>query len=214
MNENPTLSASGTRIEVPIPFGVDNTDDRQMHEVLAQAGIRALLALVGDDPDREGLLDTPARVVKAYRELCGAPGDPETLLSKVFQIEDADSVVAVGPIEFVSVCEHHLLPFTGTAWIAYIPAADKVVGLSKLPRLLQHYAARPQVQERLGAQVTAAMDKYLDAKGSACVIKSSHSCMALRGVKVSGAQMVTSSLTGAFRDDPRTRAEFLALTHG
>lgn len=185
-------------------------------EAEARAGVRALLRLMGEDPEREGLLDTPARVVRAYRELADSPGDPAELLGKVFQDVDypTDEMVAVGPIAFTSLCEHHLLPFTGTAWVAYIPMPDVgVVGLSKLPRLVEHYARRPQVQERLTTQIADAIQEHLDPVGAACVIRSTHSCMALRGVRKTGAEMVTSVLRGAFRDDPTVRAEFLALTH-
>lgn len=179
------------------------------HEV-AEAGIRALLRIVGDDPDREGLVETPGRVIRAYRELCGRPGDPASLLGRTFAVGDVDQMVAVGPIPFVSVCEHHLLPFTGTVWVAYLPV-DRVVGLSKIPRLVAHYSARPQVQERLTRQITSAIDGHLAAAGSACLIRGEHSCMSMRGVKATGAGMVTSSLTGSFRRDPAARAEFMAL---
>ena len=184
-------------------------------EATAIAGIRAILRLVGDDPDRPGVEDTPARVIKAYRELCSAPEDPARLLARTFTIDDhdVDSMIAVGPIEFVSVCEHHLLPFTGHAWVAYIPT-DVVVGLSKLPRLVQHYAKRPQIQERLTKQITNAIDKHLNTQGAACVIRSTHSCMSLRGIRAVGAEMVTSSLTGAIKTNPAARAEFMALTNG
>lgn len=182
----------------------------------AKTGIRALLRLMGEDPDREGLQDTPARVVKAYRELAARPGDPATLLGRVFADTDyqADQMIAVGPVEFVSICEHHLLPFTGHAWVAYIPDGDRVVGLSKLPRLVEHYAARPQVQERLSSQIAAAIEEHLQPKGSAVVIRAHHSCMGLRGVRKPDAKMTTSSLHGVFKDHPETRAEFLALTRG
>ena len=182
-------------------------------ERAATDGIRALIRLCGDDPDRPGLGDTPARVIRAYRELCARPGDPAALLGTTFDVgEDMDSMIAVGPISFVSVCEHHLLPFTGTAWVAYVPT-DRVVGLSKIPRLVQHYAARPQIQERLTRQITGALDGHLATQGAACVIRSTHSCMSLRGVKAVGSQMVTSSLTGVFRRDPACRAEFMSLTN-
>jgi GTP cyclohydrolase I len=183
-------------------------------EADAITGVRALLRLMGEDPDREGLQDTPARVVKAYRELAARPGDPAQLLGRVFTDTDYDSdeMIAVGPIRFVSLCEHHLLPFTGDAFVAYIPDGDRVVGLSKIPRVVEHYAQRPQVQERLTTQIAAAMQDHLHPRGVAVVIRSNHSCMGLRGVRKPDAAMVTSKLLGAFKGNPETRAEFLALT--
>ena len=190
----------------PIRVRADEVD-----RLAAEHGIRALLRLMGDNPDRPGLEDTPARVVKAYEELAARPGDPATLLSKQFAVEHSDSMVVVGPIGFTSICEHHLLPFVGEAWIAYIPGpGGTVVGLSKLPRLLHHFAARPQVQERLTGQVTEAIETHLNPLGSACLVRSVHSCMSLRGVKAAGAKMTTSSLTGVFRQ-PEVRTEFLSL---
>lgn len=178
----------------------------------AEEGVRALLQLMGDDPDRDGVVDTPARVVKAYLELAARPGDPAVLLAKQFDVEHTDEMVVVGPITFTSLCEHHLLPFTGEAWVAYVPGpAGKVVGLSKIPRLLMHYAARPQVQERLTGQITAALEEHLRPLGAACLIRSTHSCMSLRGVKANGASMTTSSLTGIFRMG-EARNEFLTIT--
>lgn len=178
----------------------------------ALQGVRALLRVIGQDPDAEGLRDTPARVLRAYLEMCTPDSDPATILSRTFEIGPVDSVVVVGPVAFVSVCEHHLLPFTGKAWVAYKPEGKTVVGLSKLPRLVQHFARRPQVQERLTEQITEALDTHLDTAGAACVIRAEHTCMSLRGVRAQGAEMTTSSLTGIFRDQPDTRAEFLALT--
>lgn len=179
----------------------------------ATDGIRALLAMMGEDPTRTGLLDTPDRVVRAYLEMTDRPDDPATLLGKVFgDIDAAESeMIAVPGIPFTSVCEHHLLPFTGTACIAYIPSDGGVVGLSKLPRLLLHYARRPQVQERLTSQVVDALEKHLSPLGAACLIESTHDCMALRGVRAQGATMVTSRLSGRFLENPPTRQEFLAL---
>lgn len=188
----------------------------ELLEDVALEGVRALLCLMGEDPEREGLVDTPSRVVKAYRELADQPGDPAVLLAKVFNDVDypTDEMIAVGPIEFTSLCEHHLLPFTGQAWVAYIPSPDRgVVGLSKIPRLVEHFARRPQVQERLTTQIADSLVEHLQPRGAAVLIRSTHSCMALRGVRKTGAQMVTSVLRGAFKDDPTVRAEFLALTH-
>ncbi len=180
----------------------------------AVLGVRALLQLVGEDPDRPGLEDTPYRVIKAFMEMCERPGDPAEFMTRMFADAEApvDQVIAVGPIAFTSVCEHHLLPFSGHAFIAYIPDAD-VIGLSKIPRLLEHYARRPQVQERLTTQVGATLGRYVPNKGVAVTITADHSCASMRGVKRS-APMTTSYLTGAFRNDPATRSEFFDLTRG
>jgi GTP cyclohydrolase I len=171
----------------------------------AEFGVRKLLEAMGDDPDREGLTDTPARVVRAMREMtAGLLLDPADVLGTTFDVQSDEMVVVTG-IEFVSLCEHHLLPFTGTAAIGYLPD-QRVVGLSKLARL-------PQVQERMTRQITDALDEHLPSKGSACVLRATHSCMSCRGVR-KVARMVTSSLTGAFRAEPETRGEFLSLAHG
>lgn len=210
----PTVAYAG-----PVPDLAATLEERLDHygipvhdQDLAQAGVRALLRLMGDDPARSGLRDTPKRVVKAMREMAESPGDPSELLAVSFDdVGPEGQMVAVGPVEFVSLCEHHLLPFTGHAWIAYIPTGS-VVGLSKLPRLLEHFARRPQVQERLTRQITEALDEHVSgSKGSACVITATHSCASSRGVR-KVAPMTTSSLTGAFVDDGVTRAEFMDLT--
>lgn len=176
----------------------------------AESGVRALLRLMGDDPDRDGLRDTPARVVRAFLENVDTSTDAEALLSVTFTV-DVDEIVVVGPVPFTSMCEHHLLPFHGTAWLSYIPKDGVVVGLSKLPRLLDHFAARPQIQERLTNQVADAIDKHLRPQGVAVILKATHTCMTLRGARKSGAMMTTSALYGAFRDEPEARAELFAL---
>lgn len=178
----------------------------------AEAGIRALLQLMGDDPDRDGLARTPYRVVKAMREATTPPHtlEPGELLATKFDCKGVDQMVTVGAVPFQSLCEHHLAPFTGRAWIAYLPTGGSVVGLSKLPRLLDYYAARPQVQERLAQQVTDALIQHV-APDTACVLDGVHTCMTLRGACKPGAVMRASSLTGKFRDDPAVRAEFLAM---
>jgi GTP cyclohydrolase I len=138
------------------------------------------------------------------------PGDPATLLATTF--DDAgpvDQLVGFGPIEFASICEHHLLPFTGLAWVAYIPDG-RVIGLSKVARLIEHYARRPQVQERLTGQITAALDKHVASLGSACQIRATHTCASMRGVRKE-TPMTTSSLTGAFRTDLAAREEYLSF---
>lgn len=190
------------------------TDTREDLTLRAREGITALLELLGEDPTRAGLIDTPHRVVKAYLELCDKPGDPATLLARTFDDADYDSdeMIAVGPIDFTSLCEHHLMPFPGKAWVAYIPNGSHVVGLSKLPRLVEHYARRPQVQERLTSQIADALEEHLAPEGVGVILSATHGCMGHRGVRKPGAQMRTSALRGVFRTNDAARAEFLALT--
>jgi len=180
----------------------------------AEKGIKELLKSIGEDPDREGLIDTPKRVVKAYAELtAGYSKDAGEILSKQFS-SDYTGIVLLKDIDFVSVCEHHLLPFTGKAHVAYIPSTGKVVGLSKLARLVEMYGRRLQLQEQMTDQIANAMEKYLTPHAVAVVIQASHSCMACRGIKKANATMVTSSLRGWFKTDPEPRAEVMTLIHG
>ncbi|MEM6562321.1 MAG: GTP cyclohydrolase I FolE [Planctomycetota bacterium] len=175
-----------------------------------EAAIREVLFAIGENPDREGLLRTPHRVAKAYAELFAGLGEePRRHLETVFD-EDYDEIVVLRDIPFNSMCEHHLLPFVGKAHVAYLPKG-KVVGLSKLARLVEGYARRPQVQERLTMQIADALMEELDAQGAAVVIDASHTCMTMRGVKKPGTTMTTSALRGLFKSDPRSRAEVLAL---
>lgn len=178
----------------------------------AEAGIRAMLRLMGEDPDRDGLARTPYRVVKAMVEMSTPPVPltPAELLATRFDCKNVDQMVTVGGVPFTSLCEHHLSPFTGHAWIAYLPTDGHVVGLSKLPRLLDHYAARPQVQERLVQQVTDALVEHV-GPDAACLIDGTHTCMSVRGARKHGAIMRSASLTGRFRDEPGTRAEFMSM---
>jgi len=170
-----------------------------------------LLTHLGEDPTREGLLDTPKRVIKAFKEMTdGYDKDVAAILGTTFDVGDVDEMIVVTGIDFVSLCEHHMLPFTGTASVAYIPG-ERVVGLSKIPRIVEAFSHRLQVQERLTRQITTALDQYLGTKGSACLITSGHACMGHRGIKKPNAKMTTSSLTGAFRSDPEVRHEFLTL---
>lgn len=170
--------------------------------------VRRLIQYVGEDPDREGLRDTPARVVRALAELtAGYAADPEKILERRFA-ETADEVIMVRDIPFWSLCEHHLLPFHGTATVGYLPS-DRIVGLSKLPRLVQAFAQRLQVQERMTQQIAQAVMDHLGAQGAGCVVRAVHTCMAARGVR-SASPMETSALFGKFRDG-LPRAEFLAL---
>ena len=166
-----------------------------------------LIQHIGENPNREGLLDTPKRVAKAYRELThGYDADPATILGTTFG-EHASQMIHVNGIEFVSLCEHHMLPFTGTAHVAYIPR-ERVVGLSKIPRLVAAYAARLQVQERLTEQIADALDTHLNPLGVGVSITAHHSCMGLRGAKQPNATMTTTALRGLFWMQ-ETRAEFL-----
>ena len=177
----------------------------------AEAAVRELLAAIGEDPDREGLRDTPARVARAYAELTtGIRMRPEDVLTTTFDLGH-DEMVLVRDIELWSMCEHHLVPFTGVAHVGYIPAkSGKITGLSKLARLVDLYAKRPQVQERLTTQVAEALMDILDARGVIVVIEAEHLCMTMRGVRKAGARTITSAMRGQLRD-PATRAEALSL---
>jgi GTP cyclohydrolase I len=187
--------------------------DAKIDHPRLERAVREILIAIGENPDREGLLKTPNRVARAYAEfIAGLQEDPRRHLKTVFS-ENYDEVVLLRDIEFHSICEHHLLPFTGVAHVAYLPLG-KVVGLSKLARLVEGYARRPQVQERLTVQIADALMEELNPAGAACVIEASHTCMTLRGVKKHGSTMVTSALRGIFKENPASRAEMLALIHG
>jgi GTP cyclohydrolase I len=179
----------------------------------ARAAVRTLLGYVGDDPDRPGLADTPGRVVRALAEMtAGYAEDPALLLRTFVQDVPYEGVVALLDVPFASTCEHHLLPFTGTASVAYIPQpGGPLVGISKLARLVECYALRLQVQERMTVQIVTALVQHLDPKGAACIVRAEHSCMNLRGVRKHTGGMVTSELRGAFYEDPRARDELMAL---
>ncbi|WP_406432502.1 GTP cyclohydrolase I FolE [Streptomyces sp. NBC_00631] len=177
----------------------------------AENAVRELLIAVGEDPDREGLRATPARVAQAYRELLGGlRQEPEDVLTTTFELSH-DEMVLVKDIEIVSLCEHHLLPFRGTAHVGYIPADHgRVTGLSKLARLVEVYARRLQVQERLTGQIADALMRILDARGAIVVIEAEHMCMSARGIRKPGARTTTSAVRGQLRR-PATRAEAMSL---
>lgn len=176
-----------------------------------QSIVRSFLLAIGENPDREGLKDTPKRVVKSWKELYGGyKKRPGEILSTVFEDGSCDEMVILKDIEFTSTCEHHTLPFIGKAHVAYLPAG-KVVGLSKLARLVDCFAKRLQIQEKLTQQIAHAIQKHLEPRGVAVVIAAHHQCMSCRGVGKKNTTMVTSSMLGAFRDDPAVRAEFLSL---
>ncbi|MBA2264008.1 MAG: GTP cyclohydrolase I FolE [Chloroflexi bacterium] len=176
-----------------------------------EEAVRTLLAEIGEDPSREGLARTPERVRRMYDELtAGYHVDADTLIDDATFAVDYDEMVVVRDIEFFSLCEHHLLPFIGRAHVGYLPRG-RVIGLSKIPRIVDMYAQRLQVQERLTVQVADFLMERLEPKGVACVIEATHMCTMMRGVKKQEATMVTSSMTGTFRRDARTRAEFMGL---
>jgi GTP cyclohydrolase I len=177
-----------------------------------EKAVREILLAVGEDPDREGLLKTPNRVARSYGELmAGLRTNPREHLKTVFR-ERYDEVVLLRDISFHSLCEHHLLPFTGKAHVAYLPDG-KVVGLSKLARLVEGFARRPQVQERLTTQIADALMEELQPIGAVCVIEATHTCMTIRGANKPGSTMVTSALRRIFKDNPSSRAEVLGLIH-
>jgi len=172
-----------------------------------------LLEALGEDPSREGLRDTPARVARMYQELfSGLRSDPAKHLKRVFE-EDYDEVVVLRDVDFYSLCEHHLLPFYGRAHVAYLPNG-RVVGLSKLARTVEAFARRPQVQERLTCQIADAVMEHLEPQGAAVVIEAQHLCMKMRGVQKPNGVMVTSALRGVFKTCPSARAEVLAILNG
>ena len=175
-----------------------------------ERAVREILAAVGEDPDREGLLETPSRVARMYAEMfSGLKKNPAEHLRKVFT-ESYDEVVLIKDIEFCSMCEHHLLPFTGRAHVGYLPDG-KVVGLSKLARLVEDVARRPQVQERMTETIAHAIEEELNARGVAVVLEASHSCMTIRGVRKPGSTCTTSAMRGIFRENLSSRAEILGL---
>lgn len=178
----------------------------------AEAAVRTLIRWAGDDPDREGLIETPARVTRAYKELfSGYEADPREYLARTFEeVGGYDELVVLKDIRVVSFCEHHMLPFLGKAHVAYLPR-DRVVGISKLARVVQGFARRLQIQEKLTAEIADAIQDILKPKGVGVVLVSEHSCMTMRGVNTPGSRLTTSHLLGEVRDDPRTRQEFFEL---
>jgi GTP cyclohydrolase I len=188
---------------------------RTVTQAEAEAAVRTLIQWAGDDPDREGLLETPARVAKSYRELfAGYATDPNAYMERTFEeVGGYDELVVLRAIPVVSFCEHHMLPVIGHAHVGYLPT-DRVVGISKLARVVHGFARRLQIQEKLTAEIAGAIDQVLKPKGVGVVIEAEHSCMTLRGVNTPGSSLITSHLTGVIRDDARTRQEFLRLARG
>jgi len=184
--------------------------DRMKSQAGPEDNVRRLLQYIGEDPEREGLKETPARVVRSYQELFEGYNKTAEDVVKVFTDGACDEMVLLRDIEFVSMCEHHMLPFVGRAHIGYIPDG-KVIGVSKLARVLEVFSRRLQIQERLCQQVTKALDELLNPKGSACVLEAQHLCIVCRGVRKQDCRMVTSSLTGVFQESGLTRQEFFSV---
>ena len=181
----------------------------------AEAAVRTLIAWAGDDPDREGLVDTPARVARSYSELfSGYDEDPRRFLERTFEeVGGYDDMIVLTNIRLVSVCEHHMLPVVGHVHVGYLPR-NRVVGISKLARVVQGFGRRLQIQEKLTAEIARAIQDVLNPHGVGVVIKAEHSCMTLRGVNTPGSSLTTSKLLGVIRDDPRSRDEFLRIAQG
>ena len=195
-----------------VPLPAELAGHARPTQAEAEAAVRTLILWAGDDPDREGLLDTPKRVAKSYRELFAGYGtDPVQLLQRSFdEVAGYDEMVVLRDIRLESHCEHHMVPIIGRAHIGYLPRG-RVVGISKLARVLEAFSKRLQIQERLTAQVANSIQDVLKPKGVAVVIDATHQCMTTRGVHRPGVTMVTSHMLGAFRTDPSTRREFLAI---
>ena len=199
------------------PLSVANDDANrperaEAERAEAERAVRTLIKWAGDNPDREGLLDTPARVVRAFEEYFqGYNADPEDILQRTFEeVEGYDEMVLLKDIRFESHCEHHMAPIIGKAHVAYLPK-NRVVGISKLARVVELYAQRLQIQEKMTAQIANAINDVLQPLGVAVVIDAAHQCMTCRGVHKPGVSMITSKMLGAFREDDRTRREFLSM---
>lgn len=174
--------------------------------------VRDMLRIIGENPEREGLKETPKRVVESWKELYGGyKMDPKKILKTFSEPHPTDQMVVLRDIEFVSMCEHHALPFVGSAHIGYIPSCGHIVGISKLARLLECYVRRLQIQERIGNQVVDALMQHLNATGAGCVISAKHLCMSCRGVNKQHSVMVTSALRGSFMRNPEVRQEFYTM---
>ena len=188
---------------------------RPVTQIEAEAAVRTLIEWSGDDPDREGLLETPSRVARSYRELfAGYETDPRAYLERTFEeVGGYDELVVLRDIPVISFCEHHMLPVIGHAHVGYLPT-NRVVGISKLARVVHGFARRLQIQEKLTAEIASAIQDVLQPKGVGVVIEAEHSCMTLRGVNTPGSSLTTSHLIGVIRDDARTRQEFLRLARG
>jgi GTP cyclohydrolase I len=212
MSPKTPLDETADSIDGQVPPRAPRAQTGRPTAAEAEAAVRTLIRWAGDDPEREGLLDTPARVARSYHELfAGYETDPHDYLARTFEeVGGYDELVVLKDIRFVSFCEHHMLPVIGKAHVGYLPN-DRVVGISKLARVVNGYARRLQIQEKMTAEIARAIQDILKPKGVGVVIEASHSCMTMRGVNSPGASLTTSHLIGDIRNDPRTRQEFLRL---
>jgi GTP cyclohydrolase IA len=193
---------------------VQRSEETRPNDAAAEDAFRSIIRWIGEDPSRDGLYETPQRLVRAFKEyFCGYDEDPEEILKKTFsEVDGYDEMVVLRGVPFESHCEHHVAPIIGRAWVGYVPNR-RVVGISKLARVVEAYARRLQIQERMTAQIANAIETVLNPGGVAVVIKATHHCMLSRGVKKHGADLVTSRMLGVFRDNQMTRSEFLSLVN-
>jgi GTP cyclohydrolase I len=209
MHLEPSMSA--TRNSPNASSDIQDHADRPSREE-AEAAVRVLIRWAGDDPAREGLVDTPSRVIRSYEEFfAGYTQNPHDILARTFsEVQGYDEMIVLKDIRFESYCEHHMVPIIGRAHVAYLPR-ERVVGISKLARLVDAFAKRLQIQEKMTAQIADTLEEVLQPLGVGVILEATHQCMSTRGVHKAGASMVTSRMLGTFRDDPSTRREFLSI---
>jgi GTP cyclohydrolase IA len=214
----PACPAFGVEVNEIVRFARSSnhsaTPEAAPSQLEIEQSFRQVLRWIGEDPDRDGLRETPGRLVRAFQEyFSGYRQNPELILQKTFEETDGyDEMVVLRGVPFESHCEHHVAPIIGRAWVAYVPKS-RVVGISKLARVVEAYSKRLQIQERLTAQIANTIDRVLEPQGVAVMIKAAHHCMSSRGVHVHGTDLVTSRMLGCFRDNPITRQEFMAMVH-
>ena len=208
------MKVNATFVEQSANLAGADADAAAPTDAQAEDAFRHILRWIGEDPDRDGLRETPKRLVRAFREyFCGYDEEPEEVLRKTFEeVEGYDEMIVLRSVAFESHCEHHVAPIIGRAWVGYVPDR-RVVGISKLARVVEIYAKRLQIQERLTAQIANTIESVLQPRGVAVVVKAAHHCMMSRGVRKRGTDLVTSRMLGCFRDQPMTRAEFLSLVN-
>lgn len=209
-----SVKVNATLVEQSANLARADADEAAPTDAQAEDAFRQILRWIGENPDRDGLRETPKRLVRAFREyFCGYDEEPEEVLRKTFEeVEGYDEMIVLRGVAFESHCEHHVAPIIGRAWVGYVPDR-RVVGISKLARVVEIYAKRLQIQERLTAQIANTIESVLQPRGVAVVVKAAHHCMMSRGIRKRGTDLVTSRMLGCFRDQPMTRAEFLSLVN-